>query len=212
MKKYYVYIHYYLLENGLKYIFYVGKGKNNRCYNFNQRNDIHKKYQLKYGVPNVEIVKYFDSDKEALRLEKKLKYKYYKMGMCIACKEYNTIGKNNYWHKNGVPKETRDKISNTLKGRKLPQETKDKISKKSKGSNNGMYGKGYLLKGKGTKKVAIIDENNNVIIKTNSVKEMYDICKNNYDMSSGTVKNLLRTNKEISKKFKEIYKCKIIYI
>lgn len=208
MKKFYVYIHSYILENGEKYVLYVGKGNGKRAYDFNNRNEIHKKYVKKHGNPFVEIVKYFKDEQDAYNLERRLRKYYYDLGQAIASKDINIIGDNNYWRQNGISKEIRKKISNSLKGNKLSEETKNKISAKSAGKNNGMYGKGYLLKGKGNKKVILIDENNKIVFEANSVNEMKDFFKEKYDISSSTVKKFLKSGEPIHSKYEKINQLK----
>ena len=44
--KYYVYRHYYILENGKHFTTYIGKGSEQRAYDFTNRNEIHKYYYI----------------------------------------------------------------------------------------------------------------------------------------------------------------------
>lgn len=70
--RYYVYRHYYNIEDR-EITFYVGKGINNRCYADSNRNDLWKSIveQLN-GEYSIDIVRYFDSEDAAVEFEKQL--------------------------------------------------------------------------------------------------------------------------------------------
>jgi len=72
MNEYYVY-EYWRLDNNT--CFYVGKGKNNRCYQVDNRNNLFKKVMNKTECA-VVIVKEGLSEEEAHNVERKLIYKY----------------------------------------------------------------------------------------------------------------------------------------
>lgn len=57
-------------------IFYVGMGTIKRPYDMVKRSSMWNKYVEKYGKPDVQIVKGYLTDKEALILERKLISKY----------------------------------------------------------------------------------------------------------------------------------------
>lgn len=73
--EYYVYAHY---KKGTDEIFYVGKGKGNRAYDYHRRSDFWKKIKNKHGF-DVKLIKIELSEYDALLLESKLIKKYGKI-------------------------------------------------------------------------------------------------------------------------------------
>lgn len=203
MLLYYVYIHYYI-ENGNKIIIYVGKGSNGRAYDFTGRNEIWKEYRDKYGNPNVEIVKTFTIEKEAYRYENKLRNIYYAKGQSICSLDWKRTGTNSYWHKNGIRPEMKEKIRNTLTGRKSSKETKEKISRKTKGKNNPNYGNGKKISGSkhaGSKKCAVVDNEGKIEATFTNVIFMVEYVKEKYNYTGA--KNCLLKNKEVTSRYKK---------
>ena len=199
---YYVYIHYYI-ENKNKIVTYVGKGSNDRAYDFTKRNKIWKEYRDKYGNPNVEIVKTFSIEKEAYRCETKLRNIYYTKGQAICSLDWNSVGTNNYWHKNGIRPEMKEKIRNTLTGRKSSKETKEKISRKTKGKNNPNYGNGDKISGSKhvkSRKCAVINKEGEIEATFTNVIFMVEYVKEKYDYTGAKV--CLLKNKKVTSKYK----------
>ena len=75
----YVYVHYYIKEDGEKHVFYVGKGKSNRAIH-TKRNTLHQQYVDKLkskGIDyKIEIVEIFDDEFKCYEKEKELQ-RYY---------------------------------------------------------------------------------------------------------------------------------------
>jgi len=67
MDKYYSYLH--CTPNG--YPFYVGSGKNNRCYDFSGRHVNHKSITEKYGKQNISVFVFPCESKDQARLDEK---------------------------------------------------------------------------------------------------------------------------------------------
>ena len=212
---YYVYIHYYI-ENKNKIVTYVGKGSNDRAYDFTKRNKIWKEYRDKYGNPNVEIVKTFTIEKEAYRCETKLRNIYYTKGQSICSLDWKRVGANNYWHKNGISPEMKEKIRNTLTGRKSSKETKEKISRKTKGKNNPNYGNGDKISGSKhpkSRKCAVINKEGKIEATFTNVVFMVEYVKEKYNY--GGAKICLLKNKKVTSKYKrhdEVRGYSFIYI
>lgn len=215
MLLFYIYIHYYI-ENKSKIVIYVGKGSKNRAYNFSNRNDVYRKYRDKYGNPEVEIVKHFNSENEAYKCENKLRKKYYEKGQAICSLDINRVGDNNYWRKNGIHPEVKEKIRNTLTGRKASEETKKRMSEVRKGKNNQNYGNGHKISGNKhpkSRKCAIINKEGkiekvftNVIFMMEYMEEKYDFTRTKY---------YLLKNEEVKSRYKRHEKIKgytFIYI
>ena len=203
MLLYYVYIHYYI-ENKNKIVIYVGKGSNDRAYDFTLRNKIWKEYRDKYGNPSVEIVKNFTVEKEAYRYENKLRNIYYAKGQSVCSLDWRRTGDNNYWRKNGIRPETKEKIRNTLTGRKSSEETKRKISRKTKGKNNPNYGNGEKISGSkhvGSRKCAVVDNEGKIEATFTNVIFMVEYVKEKYNFSGA--KHYLLKNKEVTAKCKK---------
>lgn len=199
---YYVYIHYYI-ENKNKIVTYVGKGSNDRAYDFTGRNKIWKEYRDKYGNPNVEIVKVFTIEKEAYRCETKLRNIYYTKGQSICSLDWKRVGANSYWHKNGIRPEMKEKIRNTLTGRKSSKETKEKISRKTKGKNNPNYGNGDKISGSdhaGSRKCAVINKEGEIEATFTNVIFMVEYVKEKYNYTGAKV--CLLKNKKVTSKYK----------
>lgn len=104
--KYYVYRH-YIGDN----TFYVGKGSKDRAYVTRRSSKWHE--FVNGREYEIEIVKYFDNNKEALKFEEELTQYYKNLGQC----------------------ETNISI-----GAKRDDVTKRKISKAQSGENNSMFG------------------------------------------------------------------------
>lgn len=139
--KYYVYRH-LKLSDGTP--FYVGKGKSGRAYILKHRTRLHKNISKKHGC-KIEIVKYFESEKEAYDFECRLINLYKSFGHCKANLILDSRSPN-YWigkkfsntHKSNLSssrrkwkmtKETNVKISKILTGRSLSITHKRSISK-----------------------------------------------------------------------------------
>ncbi len=107
--------------------------------------DILKKSLSKYGKNQFEkiILEQFGTKEQAFLAQEKY------------IKEYNTLTPNGYnispkgGHnvKDCISEETRKKISKSRIGFKHTDESKNKMSLQRRGSDNAMYGKGYLLSG-----------------------------------------------------------------
>ena len=162
MKKiYYIYLH--ITNDGV--VFYVGKGTDEGNLIFERSKHTGRtkfwKNVAKKGY-TVEIVGVFNSEKEAFDKEKELIKHYGRRDLSLGTlvnltdggegmenpseetrkklSESRTGEKN---HKFGkpTPKDTCDKISKTLTGRKLPDETCVKMSESRIGDKHPMYGK-----------------------------------------------------------------------
>lgn len=131
---YYVYIHRRASDGK---VFYVGKGKGQRAWNFSNRNRHWTNVKNKHGV-EVEIV--FDNleEKEALQIEKDtiLEFTYFGYPLTnkssggespVFCKE--TLEKLKHRPKRKKSKEEIDKIVKFHTGRKRSEETCERISK-----------------------------------------------------------------------------------
>lgn len=162
MKKvYYIYLH--ITNDGI--VFYVGKGTDEGNLIFERSKHTQRtkfwKNVAKKGY-TIEIVEVFDSEKEAFDKERELIKKYGRrdlgMGTLVnltdggegmenpseetrkKLSESHTGEKNHKFNK-PTPKDTREKISNTLFGRKLPKETRIKMSESRTGDKHPMFGK-----------------------------------------------------------------------
>ena len=206
--KYYVYEHYYIINENKKVI-YVGKGSKNRCYDFVRRNDKWKDYVNENGLPLVNIVKYFNEEKDAYDFERKLRNEYYDKNECMCCKDVNLMGENSYWHKNGVSEEIREKIRKTLTGRKRSEEERLKISKATSGKNNPNYGNGYKIAGEkhvDARKCAIINASGDVEKVFTNVKFLIEYVKEVYGYTN--VKYYLRSGEKLNPKYAKYSKLK----
>ena len=126
--KYYVYRHY--IEDNT---FYVGKGSKNRAYVTVRRSN--KWYEFtKNGKFNIEIVKYFDNNKDACDYEVELTQYYKNLGQCEA---NQVIGNKTMLGKTGKEgphfgrthtEEARKKISLANTGRTHTEEARKKMS------------------------------------------------------------------------------------
>jgi hypothetical protein len=111
--------------------FYVGKGTGGRAYHMSARNKKHKNIRNKHGV-RVEIVKYFEDEQDAYDFEILLINLYKTFKYAEAC--FQEGGQKGFtpWNKGktGIyTKDTLNKISNSLKGKKLPDYQKSAIIK-----------------------------------------------------------------------------------
>lgn len=153
MAKFYVYIH---LRLDTYSIFYVGKGKDNRAYSTNNRNNHWHNIVNKYGY-TVEIIEYFENENAALKKEEELISFYRKSGLVLANILNGGISNSGYRHTEesklklkiahtgrkrdiktiekqrlkvlGVPKskEHREKLSKARLGVKIPKKYKSVI-------------------------------------------------------------------------------------
>lgn len=168
-KNHYVYIH---KDKETGEVLYVGKGLNGRAYaGWDQR---------PYSKENVdiEIVKEFKDEMLALKYEE------------ILTKKYHKLGEAKFNKKAGV------KISEKLKsemylgennpnyGNKWSEEQKARLS----GKNNGMFGKPSP-----TRRKCVLIMPNGESVYFNFVGEAYKYFKENFGLSSGKVKELLKT-------------------
>ena len=165
--KYYVYIH--LLNDE---VFYVGKGKGNRAYQFNpiRRNKLWNDFvKDDFEKITVKIIKEFDTSKEAIAFEKELTEYYWSLNQAKCCDiaGYSKYGEKNAFYNKKHSEETKRKISeknknkeawnknktniyseDTLKKMSIAKKNKkysDEVNKKKgrKGEKNGMYGKSH---------------------------------------------------------------------
>lgn len=156
---YYVYTH--SRPNGE--VFYVGKGKGNRCYVMNRRNKHHKNIVEKYGVDNIIVIKVieFISERAAISEEIALIARLRLSGISLAnmtdggegmsgfCMSDETkkklsdmnSGENHPMYGKKRPQEVLDKMSKALKGRVMSEETRTRMSNSRKGEKNIFWGK-----------------------------------------------------------------------
>lgn len=202
-------MNYYVYEHWLDdECLYVGKGSNNRAFDFEARRDDYRIFLNKNkNNIKVKIVKYFDNEEEALDFEKNRQIEYYKIGQVRFCRdsylspEYNpmygkkhkikSIEKMRQWKLNNpTSKETADKISKALTGRTRGAYTYKKgvhpwVGRKHKEesiqSNREKHEKKILLKH--NEKELIID----------SRLKCIDYCKKEYNISRKIVVDLLKS-------------------
>lgn len=200
MKKiYYIYLH--ITNDGV--VFYVGKGtdKGNLIFERSKHTERTKfwKNVAKKGY-TTEIVAVFDSEKEAFDKEKELIKKYGRRDLGLGTLVNLTDGgegmenpsqetrmklsesrKGEKNHKYGkpTPKDTCEKISKTLTGRKLPEETCVKMSESRTGDKHPMYNKKHKNSSKQkmrTQKIGKMDgEKNPFFNKTHSTDSIKKI-------------------------------------
>lgn len=118
--RYYVYRH-YIGDN----TFYVGKGQEGRANVTRQRNKVWQEF-AKDGY-EIEILKYFNNERDALDYEHEMQEYYWSIGQCKACLNYTEEWRNN--------------IRNAIKGKKRSEEYRMLLSEKIKGENNPFFGK-----------------------------------------------------------------------
>ena len=129
-REFYVYEHIRLDNNTC---FYVGKGHGNRAYNLD-RGNFHNSVRDEYGC-RVEIIKDGLTEEEAFKLEtERIEDYVITFGYGIPIDGYRDFSNNKYltnftWGGEGAS------------GLKLSEETKEKISEKLKGEKNPMFGK-----------------------------------------------------------------------
>ncbi len=202
-KKYYVYRH-YIGDN----TFYVGKGSlgsRNRAYETgDRRNDKWLEFvgDKKFEV---EIIKYFNSNIEAVKYEAELTKHYKKMGQCFANTAIGAslYGENNPMFNKKHSNETKEKIrkavsgeNNGFYGRKHLESTKKKIAKSNSGENHPMFG----VRGSDSPHAKQVEISiNGVIHISGCKKEMHNILLEKYGISS---RNLLNGN--VAKKYKDM--------
>ena len=139
MNRYYVYKH---INNKTKEVFYVGKGKINgtKYYDRKQeqgesrRNEKWLSYvkEINYDY-TIEVVEEFVDERMALEFEYELQKYYWSIGQCqcslLYGEEWDKHNRLNVWSN----KERNKKISEKAMGRKVKEETKEKISETLKG-------------------------------------------------------------------------------
>jgi len=136
MDKYYTYIH----KKPDGSIFYVGKGIGNRAYS-KRRNNYWKRIVAKYGY-EIEIVAYWENEKEAFEHEKLLIAKYKKLGCELANLTDGGEGASGYKHTESHKiKMTGNNYGAsswgmTFKGKKHSEESKAKMSYNRMGNTN----------------------------------------------------------------------------
>lgn len=176
--KYCVYRH-YIGDN----TFYVGMGSEFRAHVYGKRNKIwHKMVEENNKEYKVEIVKYFNSKKEAIKYEVELTKQYKNIGQCEA---NIAIGYSLYGA--GRKKETKEKISTALKNRKSPmlgrkhkESTKNKMSNNMKGCKNPMYGIGE--KHPSSKTIIVVVDGKEY--KKDCIKHMQNFLKEEFGIST----------------------------
>jgi NUMOD3 motif/Putative endonuclease segE, GIY-YIG domain len=97
-----------------------------------------------YGKENFkrEILEFFPTKQEAFDAQEK----YIIQHNTLVPNGYNISPKGGMNVKGCCSEETKEKIRNGNKGKKHSDKTKELWSKQRSGKNNGMYGKGYLIK------------------------------------------------------------------
>lgn len=135
--------------------------------------------------------------------------------------EYKAWGEKIRQHHIGTKQkeETKLKISRKHKGKVLSEKTRKKLSEINSGKNNPMYGKSHTpetiekMNQKKYKKTKMILNHTELVF--NSRNECADYLKENYDLSIGTVKKLLKTGEAFSspyKRFEQLKGLKLMYI
>jgi thymidylate kinase len=170
--KHYVYIH---KDKETGEVLYVGKGSGGRAYG-----DWHQRPYLKESV-DIEIVKEFDDKMIAFKYEE------------ILTKRYHNLGEARFNKKEGerISEKTRIEFSEMYKGQDNPNygnKWSDEQKERVLGKNNGMYGKPSPSR----RKCKLIMPDGKQIF-FNFVGEAYKYFKENFGLSSGKVKELLRT-------------------
>ena len=138
---YYVYLHRRATDNK---VFYVGKGKGRRAWNFNNRNQHWTNVKNKHGVI-VDIV--FDelTEEQSLQIEKDTILEFTYFGYPLTNKssggESPVFSEESREKMRNRPKRIKtqdeiDRIANFHKGRKRSEETCERISKSLKGKNS----------------------------------------------------------------------------
>ena len=130
------YLFIYKTTNMINGKYYIGQHKTNNI----EDNYLGSGYALiraikKYGKHNFkrEIIAFANSQEELNELENSILNNHYQDDDC-----YNLIAGGNC---TGYSEETRRKMSDKSKGKKMSEEAKKKISIKTKGENNPMFGK-----------------------------------------------------------------------
>jgi predicted GIY-YIG superfamily endonuclease len=124
MNIYYIYIH--TFSNGIKYI---GKGKNSRVYRYKDRNPYWTNLFNKYGKPKITFIEKGLSEEEAFRKEIMYiaSYRFWGIPLC----NFGDGGEGNSgWNHSEA---TKQKMSNTRKGKKQPSEWVEKRAKSNRG-------------------------------------------------------------------------------
>ena len=129
---FYVYLH-KRASDGV--VFYVGKGRGNRAW-VKSRNSYWKNVVAKHGY-EVVISKEGLSEEEAFNEECKLIAFFRDLGVCLTNMTDGGEGVSGLVHS----LETRRKLSEVQKGKKLPAETRRKLSEAKKGEKAYWYGK-----------------------------------------------------------------------
>lgn len=160
--KYYVYTH--SLNNE---VFYAGKGSGSRANRLTFRSERWNEIVGDNAQQvEVNIVAWFDNEKDAYAFEKKLIELYKSIGLCKA---------------------------NESLGTKITQQTKRNLSESKRGEKNGMYGKRGGESPFAKPMVAIFPDGRQV--KTASRKEMADFMKREHNLTMGTIQNIIKTGR-----------------
>lgn len=110
---YYVYIH---KLKQTEEVVYCGKGSNQRYRDYNSRNDEHLSL-MKSGQLNYVILRYFENEKEAYKIEEIITEQFKQSNQC----KFNiAIGRR-------TSDQTKQKLSKVLKGKTRSKETKERI-------------------------------------------------------------------------------------
>lgn len=159
---------YYVYTHSLNgEIFYVGKGSGTRVKRLTYRSERWKEIVGDKSIDvEVNIVARFHAGKEAYDFEKKLIELYKSIGLCQANESLGTM---------------------------ISDQTKQKLSEKKKGAKNGMYGKTGGKSPFAKPMVAVFPDGTR--IKTTSRQEMADFMKREYNLSMGTIQNIIKTGR-----------------
>ncbi|MDQ0999762.1 hypothetical protein QFZ28_000162 [Neobacillus niacini] len=159
---------YYVYTHSLNgEIFYAGKGSGARASRLTRRSERWNQIvRDKSGDVQVNIVARFHDEIEAYDFEKKLIELYKSIGLCRA---------------------------NESLGTKITDQTKEKLSEKKKGRRNGMYGKTGGKSPFAKPMVAIFSDGRR--IETASRQEMANLMRREYNISMGTIQNIIKTGR-----------------
>ena len=173
-KNHYVYIH---LSKKTGKVMYVGYGTKNRAWSFPNSDSPFSRPYNKEDV-EIEILEYFNKKETAIKYEELITKKYKRNGEAFfnkkagdkildELKEKNYLGKNNPNFNNKWTKEQKSSLS---------------------GKNNGMFGKPSP-----TRRKCVLIMPNGESVYFNFVGEAYKYFKENFGLSMGKVKELLKT-------------------
>jgi len=200
--KYYVYVHKLNDE-----VIYVGKGSGSRMY-FSHRSEQWKKVVGENkALIKIEVVKRFDDDEKAYKFEKELTAYYKSIGQC---KANINIGKN---HVEIVKQKISEKVkgkNNSMYGKKFSNEHKRKLSEAHKRENNHLYGKTGAKHNCSKPIVAIFPDGKR--IEAPSKNELSEIMKNEYNVSSSMINNLIKSGEPLRARYKRHEKAKGVMV